>query len=204
MLYGYGLNSLSSMDEGVSSLNASLSFPGKPARCVLRLNYSSAVADSSAMSSYTQLFESPLDLSGHTAMALTLRGDGSGATLVLRLEDSEGEFRNFFVDINFTGWRNVTLDVPDARRLFDFPLIRSTTAMRYYRWSAIHSMSIAVTNAIAAEVVITSIVARREEPAKLIGASVEAGGTIFALPNGLQARPCTALACEWTGGQPEL
>ena len=197
MLYGYGLNSVSSLGEPHSELNASLTFPA--GKCVLKLKYSSVVASSEAMSSYTQLFASPLDLSGHTAIALTLLGDGSKATMVVRLEDSEGEFRNFFVDLNFTGWRNVTLDVPNARRLFDFPLIRSNTAMRYYRWSSIQSMAIAVTNAISAEVVITSIVARSEQPATLAGASVEVGGTTFSLPNGLQARPCAALACEWTG-----
>jgi hypothetical protein len=141
-----------------------------------------------------------MNLEGHTAIGLTIRGDGSNAILVIRLEDSEGECRNFIVEnINWTGWRNVTVNVPQARRLFDFPLIRKSTAMRYYRWSSIISMSIAVTNALSASIGISSIVARQELPAVLSGATVQAGGKSFAIPDGLNAHPCSAAACEWTG-----
>jgi len=43
-------------------------------------------------------------------------------------------------------------------------------------------------------------VARGEAPAALgSGAVIEAGGEAFPLPAGLQAKPCSAMACEWTG-----
>jgi hypothetical protein len=197
MLYGYGLNSHSSLGLP-STLNTSITFPN--GSCLLAFNYSSPVATAEAMGLFTQVFKSPLDLSGHTAIGLTIRGDGSNAIVVVRLEDSEGECRNFIVEkINWTGWKTLTVNVPQARRLFDFPLIRLSTAMRYYRWSAITSMTIAVTNALSANIAISRIVARKEVPAVLSSASVQAGDKHFPLPDGLQAQPCTAAACEWTG-----
>ena len=52
----------------------------------------------------------------------------------------------------------------------------------------------------SANIAISSIVARGEAPAALgSGAVIEAGGEAFPLPAGLQAKPCSAMACEWTG-----
>lgn len=207
MMYGEGTHTTSYLGLPRSTLNTSITFPTSPkgtpywGGTVLELNYNSAVGTAEAMGLFTEVFVSALDLSGHTAIGLALRGDSSSnATVVVRLEDSEGECRNFFIDdLNFTGWRNLTLNAPQPRRLFDFPLIRQNTAMRYFRWSAIKSMTIAVTNALAANVAISSVVARAEEPAELTAATVQAGGKSFPLPEGLKAQPCSALACEWTG-----
>jgi hypothetical protein len=63
------------------------------AKAVLKLNYSSAVATAGAMGLFTEVFVWPMDLTGHAAIGVTLCGDGSNATLVVRLADSEGEFR---------------------------------------------------------------------------------------------------------------
>lgn len=62
---------------------------------------------------------------------------------------------NFFLaELNFTGWRNITVHAPQARQLFEYPLIAQNTAMRYFRWSQITSMTVAVTNALSANIAI--------------------------------------------------
>ena len=45
-------------------------------------------------------------------------GDGSGAVLDVCLEDADANYREFIVDINFTGWRTIRPSFPDARRLY--------------------------------------------------------------------------------------
>lgn len=204
MLYGEGTQATTYLGPpGSSTLNASVTFPSVAGvvKAMLKLNYSSAVGTADAMALFTEVFVWPIDLTGHTAIQVALCGDGSNATLVVRLTDSEGEYRNFFLaDLNFAGWRNITVHAPQTRQLFEYPLIAQNTAMRYFRWGQITSMTIAVTNALSANIAISSIVARSEAPAALSsGAVIEAGGELFSLPEGLQAKPCSAMACEWTG-----
>jgi hypothetical protein len=84
MLYGEGHSSPSSLGLVHSKLNASITFP-PGGGSHLELNYSAAVATVEAMALFTEVFVQPMNLEGHTAIGLTIRGDGSNAILVIRL-----------------------------------------------------------------------------------------------------------------------
>ncbi len=61
-------------------------------------------------------FAAPVDLSGHSAIALWLHGDGKGEQLRLQLRDSSGAHADWIVPIAYTGWRLqvfATADVVD-------------------------------------------------------------------------------------------
>ena len=60
-----------------------------------------------------------LNLTDHRPLRVALWGDGSGATLVLQLEDNDAPFfRTFFVHVTWHGWRTVRLDAAATRELF--------------------------------------------------------------------------------------
>lgn len=58
------------------------------------------------------------DISHSRVIEFTVYGDGSGATLEVEIEDTSSTFRDFFVVLNFTGWRTIRRALPDARGLF--------------------------------------------------------------------------------------
>jgi hypothetical protein len=54
-------------------------------------------------------FDRPLDLSGCRGIRLWVHGDGKGQQLKIQLFDGEGGYRDNYLPIDFTGWRQVTL-----------------------------------------------------------------------------------------------
>ena len=63
-------------------------------------------------------FPSLVNLSSSKVLEFEIYGDGSGAVLDVCLEDADANYREFIVDINFTGWRTIRPSFPDARRLY--------------------------------------------------------------------------------------
>ena len=49
------------------------------------------------------------DISHSRVLEFSIHGDGSGATLEVEIQDTTDTFRDFFVTLNFTGWRTVRL-----------------------------------------------------------------------------------------------
>ncbi|MBX3176353.1 MAG: hypothetical protein KF886_03250 [Candidatus Hydrogenedentes bacterium] len=67
-------------------------------------------------------FDPPRNLHNH-GFGLWVRGDGSGAVLCLQLQASEAAANGraqYYVDLDFTGWRYVELVEPESARLGDF------------------------------------------------------------------------------------
>jgi len=110
---------------------------------------------------------------------------------VAQLLDSEGCSRSFFVDVDFVGWRNVTLGTPAARRLFQYPLVMGgspNSGMRYFRWAAIKALALMVTNATTASIQINEIVAVAEMSAThgvaAVTAQLSGSESTFTIPAG--------------------
>ncbi len=59
----------------------------------------------------------PLNLSGCSAVRLWVHGDGQGQKLKVQLADGAGGYRDDYVTIDFTGWRQVTLEHPALNTL---------------------------------------------------------------------------------------
>jgi hypothetical protein len=59
----------------------------------------------------------PLDLTGCRAIRAWVHGDGKGQSLKIQLADDQDGYRDDYVKIDFTGWRQVTLDQPDLNTL---------------------------------------------------------------------------------------
>ncbi|MDB6026659.1 MAG: hypothetical protein JWM68_2882, partial [Verrucomicrobiales bacterium] len=54
-------------------------------------------------------FAEPLDLTGCTGIRAWVHGDGKGEALKIQLYDGAGGYRDEYVQIDFNGWRQVTL-----------------------------------------------------------------------------------------------
>ena len=70
----------------------------------------------------------PLDLTGCRAIRLWVHGDGKGQALKVQLADDQGGYRDDYVTIDFTGWRQVTLDRPALDTLH----YHQATSVRFY------------------------------------------------------------------------
>jgi hypothetical protein len=71
----------------------------------------------------------PLDLTGCRTIRAWVHGDGKGQSLKIQLADDQGGYRDDYLTIDFTGWRQVTLDRPDLNTLrYD----RVTSVAFYY------------------------------------------------------------------------
>lgn len=65
-------------------------------------------------------FKKPLDLRQHRIPGIWIMGDGSRALINLQLEDLRGKFRDHYIDIDFSGWRYIALQMPETRRVWDY------------------------------------------------------------------------------------
>ena len=61
--------------------------------------------------------ERPLDLTGCKAIRAWVHGDGQGEQLKIQLFDGQGGYRDDYVPIDFTGWKQVTLATPALNSL---------------------------------------------------------------------------------------
>jgi hypothetical protein len=162
-----------------------------PQRTSLKLDYASFQPSADSMGVWTNHYPVPVDLDGRKALRLHVLGDGSGAVLVTQLLDSEGCSRSFFIDVDFVGWRNVTLGTPAARRMYRYPLVMGgspNSGMRYFRWTAITALALMVTNATAASIQIDEIVAVGEVSitygAATVATQLGDSESTFAIPAG--------------------
>ncbi len=73
--------------------------------------------DNAGWSVVSRRFAQPLDLRGCTALRAWVHGDGSGQSLKIQLSDGKRGVRDDYVKIDFTGWRQVTLDKPALNTL---------------------------------------------------------------------------------------
>jgi hypothetical protein len=93
--------------------------PSPTGNISLLLNYTSS--SDVDVGCYRQRYASTLNMSAHRPLHVEIYGDGSGATLVLQLEDKYPFFSDFFINITWKGWRRVRMDVAATRELFKYP-----------------------------------------------------------------------------------
>ena len=62
-------------------------------------------------------FDRPLDLTGFKALRAWVHGDGKGQFLKIQLYDGKKGYRDDYVKIDFTGWRQITFDHPGLNTL---------------------------------------------------------------------------------------
>jgi hypothetical protein len=82
-----------------------------------RFTATSERSDNAGWSVVGRGFAKPLDLSGCTALRAWVHGDGSGQSLKVQLADGKGGYRDDYVKIDFTGWRQVTMAKPALNTL---------------------------------------------------------------------------------------
>ena len=159
----------------------------------LRVNYTSIKLGNAGTGCFRQRFAAPLNLAAHTSLEFTIFGDGSGALMDIELEDAAGEyFREYFVTLNFTGWKSIRPALPESRRLYAhaggrFPQPGdSKMAMRSFSWSRALGFNLFLTNAKSALVFVGAISALPEQNATVgSGAVLTVGGSAVALPSQL-------------------
>ena len=65
-------------------------------------------------------FDNPVNAIRHRVPSLWINGDGKGETVNVQLLDDLNNLRDHYIDIDFKGWRKITLDTPETRRVWDF------------------------------------------------------------------------------------
>lgn len=157
----------------------------------LRMNYSAPSA--MAVGCLRQRFATPLDLSNNTALLVKVFGDNSGALLNVELQSGDF-YREFFVPVDFTGWREIPLGVPETANLFkhkggDFQLPAGNDAkmaMRDFKWASTLGVNFFITGVTQANISIGVLAGRAESRATLAGATLTAGDISLAVPPGLR------------------
>jgi hypothetical protein len=162
---------------------------------------------SECVASMTQRYAAPLDLSGYRQLSVRVKGDGSGTLLAVQLQTAANEHRDWFLELDFTGWKTVNLLVPAGRALFEHRGGRIPTnvamSMRGFAWTAIAALHFYVTAAPttggAVVILVSGLLARKELPGVIGGGSIQIGDSTLALPKGvLHGSGCNnrTLACN--------
>ncbi len=73
----------------------------------------SSRTDDGGWSAVGRKFDAPLDLREHTALGLWLHGDESGARFKVQLRDARGMAQDYYIPVNFSGWRYIVLQRPE-------------------------------------------------------------------------------------------
>ena len=148
------------------------------------------------------LFAKPLNLTINRVLQARVFGDGSNALLAIQLQDISVGFRDYYIMLDFTGWKTVRLDTPENRGLYSHPggtfpqPDANKGAMREFDWESLLALNFYVTGAnITSTVYIGSLAALPEETAVLAkGAKLTLAGSTIHLPE-LLASPC--VPCPW-------
>ena len=192
--------------------------PGGPAGA-LKLQYEASpcpkcgVADIGCADS---TFSAPLNLSTHRVLDLELHSECDGSYgcafgyLGVQLADGgvAGDFRDFIVSLNYTGWRTVRLAIPATRGMYttDFPKPgNENMASRGFGWTSVHMVSYYISNLSVPEatVYVGRLVALQEQAASVgHNATVTVGKNRLVLPALLKGSPCVAGHVGHTPAEP--
>ncbi len=112
-----GAHGNGSDNKNCSHLFEQISDEVKQGSHAARFSAESRRDDNAGWSVVGRRFAQPLDLRGCTALRAWVHGDGSGQSLKIQLLDGKGGYLDNYVKIDFTGWRQVTIDKPAANTL---------------------------------------------------------------------------------------
>ena len=138
-------------------------------------------------------FPAPLNLSSSRVLEFTVYGDGSGAVLDIQLQDASAGVREFFLTLNFTGWKTVRPMFPATRGLYthaggqipwaSHPGGNDNRAMRAFSWSTLLAVNFEMTNTKQTVVFVGKIEALAEEAATTDGATLSVGRSKLTVPS---------------------
>ena len=153
-------------------------------------------------------YTTPFDLTGRRQLSLRVQGDGSGTVLIVQLQTVANQYRDFLVELNFTGVHEINLLVPAGHELFqhrggEIPT-NIAMSMREFDWTQVIQTNIYVTaaptGAAGPVIMVSELLARKELPGVIGGGSIQIGDNLaLMLPGGvLHGSGCTnrTLACN--------
>jgi hypothetical protein len=143
------------------------------------------------------LYAAPLNLTVNRVLEAVIIGDNSNALVSFQLQDTGGGFRNYFVNLDFSGSRTFRLSIPESRALYThrggrFPSPEDNKmAMRDYNWASTLALNIFVTGAKRTQAYISSLTALVESAAAIKpGSTITLAGQTITLKTSLRAFPC--------------
>jgi hypothetical protein len=158
----------------------------------LRLNF--AAPTRSGIGCATFAFSARLNLTSHRPLGLLVHGDASNALMDLQLQDARGLIHDFFVRIDFAGWRTIRLDSYETSGLFEhlFPRTAFPDDLRGFETGDVVALNVYLTNATRADVLVRSIECLQEDvlASPTRDARVTVDGATIHVPDGLNAAVC--------------
>jgi hypothetical protein len=167
----------------------------------LQLNYTESANPSGADATVgcsLNLYAIPVNLTTNRVLEITVHGDGSGALLAVQLQDVGNGFRDWFVTLNFNGWRTMSLGLPAGRALYTHAGGKlpspgdNKMAMRDFNWAHTLALNLYVTSVPSAMIYIGSLSALPETAATVgVGSTLTIGGAVsVTVPMQLHGVPC--------------
>jgi hypothetical protein len=150
------------------------------------------------------LYAAPLNLTINRVLEIAVYGDSSGAVLAIQLQDVGNGFRDYFINLDFVGWKTIRLAQPEGRRLYThnggkFPSpVDNKMAMRDFNWGHTLALNVYITGASSSLVYIGSLAALPEA-----AATVGAGSTLSLAGQSLQIPKLQGFPCAVGGRGPE-
>lgn len=110
-----GTNLAGSTSPGVTQQLELVSDGARVGQHCARYTATSTRTDDGGWSAVGKRFDAPLDLREHVALGVWIHGDSSGAKLKIQPRGGTGHWaQDYYIDINFTGWRFVLLERPEV------------------------------------------------------------------------------------------
>ncbi len=73
--------------------------------------------DKGAWTFWLNVYSRPKDLTGHVGIGAWVKGDGKGELLKIQLHDSLGHYRDYYITIDFEGWKYCELPKPEGEAI---------------------------------------------------------------------------------------
>ena len=136
-----------------------------------------------------------LNLTAHRPLGLRVHGDASGALMNVQLEESRGLIQDFFVNVDFTGWKEIELNANEnSGMMFKdmFPRTAFPDDLRGFHVNAVVALNVYLTNSTRSSIYIGSIEALQEasQGSSTRGAKITVDEFSLSIPDGLEAAVC--------------
>ena len=111
--YVIGSNQAGNTSEGVTQKFESITEGAKLGQRCGKYTAVSTRTDNGGWSAIGRRLDPPLDLREHVGLGVWICGDGSGAQFKIQPRGPKGNAQDYYIPINFTGWRFFVLKRPD-------------------------------------------------------------------------------------------
>lgn len=111
--YSIGTNKAGSTSAGVTQQFESITEGAKVGQRCGRYTATSTRTDDAGWSAIGRAITPPLDLREHVGLGVWICGDNSGAAFKIQPRDAAGHAQDYYIPINFSGWRYFFLKRPE-------------------------------------------------------------------------------------------